>query len=205
MRVVNARPIPAQGYPTGSPSTRSIDEGKANISAEHASTGAHARIPGAHGHQERPARAEAAPGQGTQAADRQQQVAEAGESADSSARRRTGSSTMRFDRSERVRRHTDYQRIYKQGVRIHGRYLTLFLLSNGLKVSRLGVAATRKIGNAVVRNRAKRLVREIFRRNKPDPGFDVVVVPRRELVDVSLTDLEIEFQHTLARSLRRAR
>ena len=112
---------------------------------------------------------------------------------------------MRFSRGERVRRHADYQRIYKQGVRVHGRYLTLFLLSNELNVSRLGVAATRKIGNAVVRNRAKRLIREVFRRNKLAPGFDVVVVPKRELIDASLTDVEIEFQHTLARSLRRGR
>ena len=52
------------------------------------------------------------------------------------------------------------------------------------------------------RNRAKRLIREIFRRNKLAPGFDVVVVPKRELLDASLTVLEADYRATLERALR---
>jgi len=57
----------------------------------------------------------------------------------------------------------------------------------------------------VVRNRAKRLVREVFRRNKLAAGFDIVIVPRRELLDTSLVALESEFRHILERSARRGR
>ncbi len=110
-----------------------------------------------------------------------------------------------FRRIERVRRRVEYQQIYERGVRTHGRYLTLFTLSNDLPVGRLGIAATRKLGGAVERNRAKRLIREVFRRNKLAPGFDIVVIPKRELLDASLTALETEFRHTLERSLRRSR
>jgi ribonuclease P protein component len=99
----------------------------------------------------------------------------------------------------------EYQKIYERGVRTHGRYLTLFTLSNDLPMGRLGIAATRKLGGAVERNRAKRLIREVFRRNKLAPGFDIVVIPKRELLDASLTALETEFRHTLERSLRRSR
>jgi ribonuclease P protein component len=106
---------------------------------------------------------------------------------------------------ERVRRRVDYQRIYDRGIRVHSKYLTLFTLSNELPIGRLGIAATRKIGGAVVRNKAKRLIREVFRRNKLAPGFDVVVIPKRELVDASLTAIEAEFRSTLERSLRRRR
>jgi ribonuclease P protein component len=104
---------------------------------------------------------------------------------------------------ERIRRRSEYQQIYDRGVRTHGRYLTLFTLSNNLPLGRLGIAATRKLGGAVERNRAKRLIREVFRRNKLAPGFDIVVIPKRELLDASLTALETEFRHTLERSLRR--
>ena len=104
---------------------------------------------------------------------------------------------------ERVRRRVDYQQIYDRGVKTHGRYLTLFTLSNGRPTGRLGIAATKKLGGAVERNRAKRLIREVFRRNKLAPGFDIVVIPKRELLDASLTALETEFRHTLERSLRR--
>lgn len=110
-----------------------------------------------------------------------------------------------FSRNERIRRRADYQNVYEHGAKVHGRYLTLFTLCNDLRVGRLGIAATRKLGGAVDRNRAKRLIREVFRRNKPAPGFDVVVVPKRELLNTSLTALETEFRHTLERSLRRSR
>jgi ribonuclease P protein component len=110
-----------------------------------------------------------------------------------------------FTRTERVRRRVEYQQIYDRGVRTHGRYLTMFTLSNNLPVGRLGIAATKKLGGAVERNRAKRLIREVFRRNKLAPGFDIVVIPKRELLDASLTALETEFRHTLERSLRRSR
>jgi ribonuclease P protein component len=110
-----------------------------------------------------------------------------------------------FDRRERVRRRADYQQIYDRGVKVHGRYFTLFRFPNGLEMGRLGIAATRKLGGAVVRNRAKRLVREMFRRNKLAPGFDIVIVPRRELLDTSLVALESEFRNILERSARKRR
>ena len=106
---------------------------------------------------------------------------------------------------ERVRRRADYQQIYDRGMKIHGKLFTLFTLANNLTFGRLGIAATRKIGGAVVRNRAKRLIREVFRQNKLAPGFDVVVIPKREMVDATLTAIEVEFRHTLERSLRRRR
>ncbi len=110
-----------------------------------------------------------------------------------------------FSHVERIRRRADYQQVYERGARVHGRYLTLFTLSNDLPVGRLGIAATRKLGGAVERNRAKRLIREVFRRNKLAPGFDIVVIPKRELLDASLTALETEFRHILERSVRRSR
>jgi len=106
---------------------------------------------------------------------------------------------------ERIRRRADYQQVYAQGTRIHGRYSTLFVLPNNAVHGRLGIAATRKFGGAVQRNRAKRLIREVFRRNKIAPGFDVVVIPKRELLGAGLTELEAEYRSLLERRLRRAR
>jgi len=108
----------------------------------------------------------------------------------------------RFRRSERIRRRVDFEHVYEHGVRIRSRYATLFILANTLAVGRLGIAATRKLGGAVERNRAKRLIREVFRRNKIASGFDVVVVPKRELLDASLTVLEADYRQSLERRLR---
>src|SRR5580698_583235 len=103
---------------------------------------------------------------------------------------------------ERIRRRADFQQVYGNGVRIHGRYITIFLLPNNRGVGRLGIAATKKLGDAVRRNRAKRLIREVFRRNKIAPGLDIVVVPRRQLLDASLTVLEADYLNALERRLR---
>lgn len=93
--------------------------------------------------------------------------------------------------------------MYDQGAKMHSRYSTIFILPNDGTAGRLGIAATRKLGGAVRRNRAKRLIREVFRRNKIAPGFDVVIVPKRELLDASLNDLEADYRALIARRLRR--
>jgi ribonuclease P protein component len=51
----------------------------------------------------------------------------------------------------------------------------------------------------VIRNRAKRLVREVFRRNKPPGGLDIVVIPRRELLEADYAHVEAEFLSILTR------
>ena len=112
---------------------------------------------------------------------------------------------MKFRPHERIRRRVEYQQVYARGVRIHSRYSTVFILQNERGVGRLGIAATRKLGGAVLRNRAKRLIREVFRRNKIANGFDVVVIPKRDLLDASLSTLETDYRTLLERRLRAAR
>jgi len=112
---------------------------------------------------------------------------------------------LRFRRTQRIRRRAEFQHIYKQGTRVSSRYYTLFIQPNSLAIGRLGVAATKKLGGAVVRNRAKRLVREVFRRSGIAPGFDIIVVPRRELLETSLVVLETEYRATVERYFRQGR
>jgi len=112
---------------------------------------------------------------------------------------------LKFRPAERIRRRAEFQQVYERGIRIHSRYSTVFVLANTLEVGRLGIAATRKLGGAVVRNRAKRLIREVFRRNKIATGFDVVIIPKRELLDASLNTLETDYRTLLERRLPRAR
>jgi ribonuclease P protein component len=104
--------------------------------------------------------------------------------------------------TERIRRRPEFERVYSEGARVHGRFMTLFVLPNGRAVARLGVAATRKIGSAADRNRAKRLAREVFRRHKMAAGLDIVIVPRRELLDAPFVNLEADYHSALERSGR---
>jgi ribonuclease P protein component len=110
---------------------------------------------------------------------------------------------LAFRPEQRIRRRPEFQQVYDRGTRLHSRYATVFVLANGRELSRLGIAATKKLGGAVQRNRAKRLIREVFRRNDITAGFDIVVVPKRELLGASLTVLEADYRTLLERRFRR--
>lgn len=103
-----------------------------------------------------------------------------------------------LSRAERIRQRADFERVYADGLRVPGRFMTVFRLVTGATTPRFGVAATKKLGDAVVRNRAKRLAREIFRRHKPTDALDIVIVPRREMVDATFAELEADFLHGLS-------
>jgi len=103
---------------------------------------------------------------------------------------------------QRIRSRPEFERVYNDGARTHGRFMTVFVLPNGGPAPRFGVAATRKLGSAVVRNRAKRLARELFRRRKVAAGLDIVLVPRREMLDAPFASLELDYHTTLERCAR---
>ena len=107
--------------------------------------------------------------------------------------------TERLRRAIRVRRRPEFERAYETGTRIHGRFMMLFVAPNGGTAPRFGVAATRKMGSAVDRNRAKRLAREMFRRHAVAAGLDIIVVPRREMLDAPFAILEADYVAALAR------
>lgn len=88
-----------------------------------------------------------------------------------------------------------------------GAFFTLLATENQLDVGRLGLATSRRVGDAVARNRAKRLLRESFRRNKTEAirGLDLVLVPKREIGGKGLSEIEAEYRSRLARLLKRRR
>lgn len=88
---------------------------------------------------------------------------------------------QRFLPEYHIRRQVDFQRAYGRRCSASDGMLLLFACANGLPYSRIGLSVSRKVGNAVVRNRWKRLIREAFRlsRKHLPTGIDLVVIPRR--------------------------
>ncbi|MBK9261744.1 MAG: ribonuclease P protein component [Polyangiaceae bacterium] len=98
-------------------------------------------------------------------------------------------------RTRRLLRRSDFLRVQEGGARVTTRHLLILLAPcpDG-DVTRLGIVASRKMGGAVERNRAKRLVRESFRRNLSlfPPRTDVVVIVRSGADALSQHELEAE-------------
>ena len=108
-----------------------------------------------------------------------------------------------FGREARLRSRGEFTAVQKSGRRVAGRYLTLLGQPNALGRDRLGIIASRRVGNAVVRNRAKRRVREIFRRLRDSTSrpLDLVVIVKTELVTAPLPAVAAEF-HAALKKLR---
>jgi ribonuclease P protein component len=107
---------------------------------------------------------------------------------------------------QRLKRRGDYLRCYRQGGKIHGALASLHFHPNEEHQARLGITASRKVGKAVVRQRVKRRVREIFRR-WPErghlPGLDVVVHLKPPVGGADFKGLKNEVEDLLAVLLRK--
>ena len=109
-------------------------------------------------------------------------------------------------RDNRVRKRAEFLEIQAGGVRVGGDCLVFILLRRAPgSPLRLGITASRKIGGAVQRNRARRLIREAFRSVFADlpAGLDIVVIVRRPLGERKLPAVLEEWQRALPR-IRRA-
>lgn len=105
-----------------------------------------------------------------------------------------------FTKNERLLARPDFKKVMTQGrKKVVDRTCTLFFLPNSLGRKRLGIITSRKIGNAVNRNRAKRKIREIFRRHKDLVGqdMDIVVISASKLVNLPYATLEQKLTQTL--------
>ena len=107
-----------------------------------------------------------------------------------------------FPASARIKRRADYQKVYKRGVRVTGRHVVLFILQSREREGRFGVTASRRVGGAVVRNRAKRRLRELYRlylRDRAGRAHDIVANARRSSATAPWMELEEDFINCLQR------
>jgi ribonuclease P protein component len=92
----------------------------------------------------------------------------------------------------RLRQEGDFVRLRRDGRAYQGRYLLISVLPNGLSHNRYGFITSKQLGNAVTRNRVRRLCREVVRLLHPQlqVGYDIVLVARRAIVEQPLSSIQ---------------
>lgn len=116
---------------------------------------------------------------------------------------------------QKLRNSQQFRRVYDQGQRFHTPHFSVFILRTEDSEPRIGLTVTRKVGNAVLRNRCKRRLREILRawllEASADEagggplGCDLVINAKSGLAEADYRELEAGFRRVMKRYLESAR
>ncbi len=100
---------------------------------------------------------------------------------------------MKFSKSLKLN-HV-FRRLYAKGSSVASRELVVYCRRNGSRENRVGITVSKKLGCAVVRNRARRRLRECYRLHETQlqAGFDLVIVARGRCVNAPFSQLERSF------------
>jgi ribonuclease P protein component len=90
-----------------------------------------------------------------------------------------------------LRYQKDFDRLYKRGAKIHGKYLVVMFIRNGGDSNRKAFLASKKVGKAVARNRARRLMKEAYRSLAPRlrTGYDILFVARNTIAGADCPEI----------------
>ncbi len=103
----------------------------------------------------------------------------------------------------RLKKNNDFQLVFKRGRSTANRQFVVYVLKFPERVEcRLGLSVSKKIGNAVTRNRIKRKVKEVFRSldSRLEKGCDYVVIARNPAASMTFAEIESSLQHVLKRA-----
>ena len=105
-----------------------------------------------------------------------------------------------FPKQIRIRKRREYKLMAYHSKRHVGVFITIECSPNHLNYSRLGITASRHFGNAVQRNRFKRIVREAFRLEKSElwKGFDFNIRPRTKALQASCDQIRSDLNHLIS-------
>ena len=96
-----------------------------------------------------------------------------------------------------IKKNYEFKSVYKSGRSLANKLLIMYVAENGGQQTRIGISASKKVGNSVVRHRVTRLLREVFRLNEDriGQGLDIVIVVRAAAKDSDFKKIESAFMH----------
>ena len=110
----------------------------------------------------------------------------------------------RFPQQNRLRKSSDFKRVFSRGIRTATRHFVIYSLPNQLTFPRLGIQVKAKIGKASRRNYVKRIAREVFRRMKSDfrQPVDLIFIAEKPILELGYSEFAAEFRKVLKNRLK---
>ena len=104
-----------------------------------------------------------------------------------------------MEKKYRLKKNMEFKKVYSVGKKYWNRNFILFTKKNDLDETRVGFTITKKHGNSVVRNRIRRRMKEAYRLNLSHikDGYDLVFIPKRNIVSISYGELENSMIHIM--------
>jgi ribonuclease P protein component len=105
-------------------------------------------------------------------------------------------------RINRLKKRYQFNYVYKSGEHFSGEHMVLYLVSSKTKSIKVGLAVTKKVGKAVVRNRIRRQLREIIKKRVPSlkQNYNIIVVARDNITSASFETLTNEFSKLIKKA-----
>ncbi len=109
---------------------------------------------------------------------------------------------IKLKKPETLRKREDFTNLYRRGKSSNGKHLVILYIKNGLSYNRKAFLASKKVGNSVCRNRARRLMKEAFRSTEAELplGYDFLLIARSAAAEAKCADVETSLRSALRRA-----
>jgi ribonuclease P protein component len=104
-----------------------------------------------------------------------------------------------MNKSQRIKKNKEFQTVFKKGKSFANRQFIVYVLKNDQPDFRIGLSVSKKVGNAVTRNRIKRFIRQTFLELEQDvlPNADYVIIARQQAATLDFHESKKSLEHVL--------
>jgi ribonuclease P protein component len=114
-----------------------------------------------------------------------------------------GGLMMDFNNTKGLKKDCDFRKVYKHGKSFANRYLVMYILENKSDSSRIGISVSKKVGNAITRNKIRRRIKEAYRLNIDENvknGYDIIFIARVSCNEAEYKDIDKAINHLVKKS-----
>ena len=98
-----------------------------------------------------------------------------------------------------LRKNFEFKLVYNKGRSLANKHLIMYVMKNDSDLNRLGISVSKKIGNSVMRNRIKRVIRESYRMQEKEikKGYDIIIIARTNIAGIKFNEAAGSVKHLL--------